>query len=138
MRTRYFIAGGLWIGAFAVRIFHPRKPIRSPAAPYRIQDDPAAVGVLTAYLWIVVAAVFQILPFLQPLGAAMPDLLLQQNLARHALGLGFMTLLIVSVGWKMLPGFGGGQPQGPNLIWGAVVLGNLAVLLRIIRTIAPQ
>lgn len=125
------VAGGLLIGAWAVRIFHARKKIVAPAAPYRVWEDPAAVGVLTAYGWLVVAAGLFLLPVGLRLGLALPDAWLQPNLARHALGLGFMTQLIVSVGWKMLPGFGGGTPQGRGLIWSAVLLGNLAVGCRI-------
>lgn len=130
-----FYAGGLLTGAFAVRIFHARKPIRGEPAPYRIGEDPAALGVLTAYLWIVTAAVFLILPLLQQAGVPIPGQLLQKNLARHALGLGFMTLLIISVGWKMLPGFAGCLPQARGLIWSAVLPGNLAVLLRVIPAV---
>ena len=43
-----------------------------------------------------------------------------------------MTLLIISVGWKMLPGFGGGQTSGRGWLWRAVLLGNFAVLFRIL------
>lgn len=135
--TATFYAGGLLAGAFAVRIFARRKPIQGTAPPYRISEDPAAVGVLSAYVWMVCAAAFLIVPLLARSGIPTPVPLLQDNLARHAIGLGFMTLLIISVGWKMLPGFAGGQPRGRRLIWGAVWLGNLAVLLRITAAIIP-
>ncbi len=124
-------AGGLLTGAFAVRIFQVRKTFPNAVAPYRIWREPAAVGVLSAYVWVVVAAGLLLLFPLQSAGVQIPDQLLQKNLARHAIGIGFMTLLIISVGWKMLPGFGGGQPRGQGWLWGAVLLGNLAVLLRI-------
>ena len=43
-----------------------------------------------------------------------------------------MTLLIISVGWKMLPGFNGCRPRARGLIWTAVVLCNVATLLRLL------
>ncbi|MEO6992937.1 MAG: hypothetical protein ABI273_04880 [Lacunisphaera sp.] len=133
-----FYAGGLLVGVFAVRIFQTRKPILHAVVPYRITEDPAAVGVLSAYIWVVVGAGLLLLLPLQAAGVPIPGPLLQKNLARHAIGLGFMTLLIMSVGWKMLPGFGGGQPRGRGLVWSAVSLANLAVLLRILPALFPS
>lgn len=49
---------------------------------------------------------------------------------RHALGAGFVTLLIVGMGTLLLPGFAGGRaPGGPATagLW----LGNLAAALRV-------
>jgi uncharacterized protein involved in response to NO len=132
-----FYAGGLLTGIFAVRIFRTRKPIPHAVVPYRIWEDPAAVGVLSAYVWATVGAGLLLLLPLQEAGVPVPGQLLQKNLARHAIGLGFMTLLIVSVGWKMLPGFGGGQPRGRRMIWSAVLLINLAALLRILAAVFP-
>lgn len=130
-------AAGLLGGAFAVRIFQARKPIKDTQVPYRAWEDPAGVGVLTAYFWIVVAAGFLLLTPWPQAGVEFPAFLWQKNLSRHAIGLGFMTMLIVSVGWKMLPGFTGGQPRGRGLLWAAVLLGNLAVLLRILPVLFP-
>ncbi|HNQ73069.1 MAG TPA: hypothetical protein PKN95_05640 [Verrucomicrobiota bacterium] len=125
-------AGGLGCGIFAVRIFHPRKPTSHPAAPYRLWEDPAAIGVVCAYVWCLMAALFLLLIALQQFGLPIPPSLGQNNLPRHALGAGFMTLLILSVGWKMLPGFGGGRPRARGLMWSALLLANLATLLRIV------
>lgn len=130
-------AGGLGCGIFSVRIFHRRKPTSNPAVPYRIWEDPAAVGVVCAYAWGAVATLFLLLIALQQFGVAIPPALAQKNLPRHALGAGFMTLLIISVGWKMLPGFGGGRPQGRRLIWSAILLGNLTALFRIAPALLP-
>jgi len=130
-------AGGLLSGAWAVRIFHARKPITGARNPYRVWEDPAAVGVWSAYAWTGVAAALLLLPALREAGATIPVELLQKNLPRHALGVGYMTLLILSVGWKMLPGFGGGQPRGRPLLWSAVLLGNLAGVLRILPAVIP-
>lgn len=132
-----FHAGGLLVGAFAVRIFHARKPVPAGAVPYRVWEDPASVGVVSAYAWLVVAGGLLLLFPLRSAGVPIPAEWLQQNLARHALGLGFMTQLIMSVGWKMLPGFRGGRPRGPRLLWSAVLLGNLAVLLRLLPALSP-
>jgi hypothetical protein len=125
-------AVGLLDGAAGVRVFQARKPIAGNQPAYRITEDPAAVGVVSAYFWAVVSAVFLLLFSLHQFGVHVPFSLAEKNLARHTAGAGFMTLLILSVGWKMLPGFSGGSPRARSLVWAAVVLGNLAALLRIL------
>lgn len=125
-------AVGLLGGAEGVRIFHARKPLKGGQPAYRITEDPAAVGVVSAYVWAVVAALTFLLFALQQFRVPFPAPLADRNLARHAAGAGFMTLLILSVGWKMLPGFGGGRPRARGLVWAAVALGNSAAFLRIL------
>lgn len=125
-------AAGLLCGTAAVRIFQARKPIVGNQPPYRITEDPAAVGVASAYVWAVAAAGLLVLFALHQFRVPLPLSLVEKNLARHAAGAGFMTLLIVSVGWKMLPGFGGGRPRARGWMWTAVALGNAAALLRIL------
>ncbi|HTO02827.1 MAG TPA: hypothetical protein VL069_03955 [Opitutus sp.] len=123
---------GLVFGIGAVRIFQARKPITGGQPAYRITEDPAAVGVVSAYIWAAVAVLFLLLFALNQFYPQGPWLWVEKNLARHAAGAGFMTLLILSVGWKMLPGFNGGRPRARGLIWMVVVLGNVATLLRIL------
>ena len=125
-------AAGLLAGTVGVQVFRHRKPIVGNQPPYRIAEDPAAVGVASAYLWVVVAALFLLGFALHQFGVHVPLPLADRNLARHTAGAGFMTLLILSVGWKMLPGFGGGRPRARGLMWTAVGLGNAAALLRIL------
>lgn len=126
-----FYGCGILTGTFSVRIFHLRKAIPHAQIVYRMREDPAAIGVATAYFWAVMAALFLFALALARAGAPLPAEAAQENLARHAMGAGFMTLLIISVGWKMLPGFGGCLPHGRGLLWCAVALGNAAALLRI-------
>lgn len=125
-------AAGLLAGTVGVQVFRHRKPIVGNQPPYQITEDPAAVGVASAYLWVVVAALFLLGFGLHQFGVHVPLPLADRNLARHTAGAGFMTLLILSVGWKMLPGFGGGRPRARGLMWTAVALGNAAALLRIL------
>jgi len=127
---------GLLVSTFSSRIFHHRKAIPHSQLTYRMREDPAAVGVASAYAWAVIAAAFLFLFALGASGIPIPALLAQKNLARHAMGAGFMTLLIISVGWKMLPGFGGCLPSGRSHLWAAVILGNTAVALRIVSALA--
>lgn len=130
-------AAGLIVGAFSVRIFHARKKIPGAMRTSWLREDPAAAGVLTAYIWAVVAALFLIVLALEQAGVRILAQWAQANLARHAVGLGFMTLLIVSVGWKMLPGFCRGRPRGRGWLWSTVWLGNLAVVLRLLPSVLP-
>lgn len=123
---------GLFCGIGAVRIFQARKAITGGQPAYGITEDPAAVGVVSAYIWAVVAALFLLLFALNQFFPDGPWPWVEKNLARHAAGAGFMTLLILCVGWKMLPGFNGCRPRARGLIWTVVVLGNLATLLRIL------
>lgn len=124
-------AAGLASGTFSVRIFHPRKPGAGMWA------DPAASGVVCAFVWAVAAALLLIFLALHRAGVPLPAAMADENLARHAAGAGFMTLLIISVGWKMLPGFGGGRPGGRGWLWAAVVLANAATLLRVLPRLVP-
>lgn len=126
-----FYGCGILVGIFSVRIFHRRKAIPHAQTAYRMREDPAAVGAASAYFWAAAASVFLFASALSHVGAPIPARLAQENLARHAMGAGFMTLLIISVGWKMLPGFGGCLPAGRGRLWCAVVLGNIAAALRI-------
>lgn len=131
-----FYGGGILTGTFSVRIFHRRKVIPHAQTTYRMREDPAAVGAATAYFWAVVTAFFLFAGVLAHAGIPLPAQAAQENLARHAMGAGFMTLLIISVGWKMLPGFGGCLPHGRGRLWCAVVLGNAAALLRVSSLLA--
>jgi hypothetical protein len=126
-----FIAAALLAGAYSVRIFHPRKPGAAMWA------DPAATGVACSWAWAAIAAMFLLVLALHRAGLPLPASLADENLTRHAAGAGFMTLLIISVGWKMLPGFGGGRPRGRGWMWAAVIFANAAALFRILPALAP-
>lgn len=127
----FFYGSGILSGTFSARIFYRRKIIPHATTAYHMREDPAAVGVATAYFWAILTAVFLFTFALEKTGIPFPISMTQENLARHTMGAGFMTLLIISVGWKMLPGFGGCLPHGRRYLWGAIALGNATVLLRI-------
>lgn len=123
---------GIALGAAAVRVFGRRTPFPGDRGRYRIVGDPGAVAAVTAYVWALFAAVVLVLFALQNMGLYLLPGGVPRDLGLHAVGAGFMTLLIYAVGWHMLPGFGGGQPRGRACLWLAVALGNAAVLLRIL------
>jgi len=117
----------------AVRVMHSQTPIRSGKARYCFWRDPAGIGVLTAYLWAAMGAALLLLYAVVTWWSSVnASVFILKDLSRHAMGAGFMTLLIFSVGWTMLPGFAGGSPRGPRWMWCAVILGNLAVILRVL------
>ena len=90
----------------------------------------------SAYTWLAIAALIGIvrsLGFL--LGSA--DLI-PLDAERHALTIGFVTLLILGMAARMLPGFSGKRGVAfPNLVLLTFVLGNGAALLRIVPLFMP-
>jgi uncharacterized protein involved in response to NO len=84
----------------------------------------------TAYAWLVVVAALMVAGGLALLvGAAPPPL----DAERHALGAGFVTLLIFGMGVRLLPGFvGRGHVASSRLAWLTLWLGNAAALLRVV------
>lgn len=126
-------AAGIFAGSFSIRVLHPRAPFKADKEPYLFRNDPSGTGVLTAYIWGVVAAI--LLGAYAWAGIVRGDagsLEHARILALHAMGLGFMTLLIVSVGWAMLPGFAGQSPRGRKWIWSAIFLCNIAAAFRVV------
>ena len=124
---------GILLTVPAVKVMHPQTPMRSSKDRYCFWRDPAGIGVLTAYLWAAVGAVLLLIYAAVTWWTGMnASVFILKDLARHTMGAGFMTLLIISVGWTMLPGFAGGSPRGPRWMWCAVILANLAVMLRVL------
>jgi hypothetical protein len=59
-----------------------------------------------------------------------------QDAARHALMLGFITLLIFGMAPRMLPGFSGKRAAAfPSLVVWTFVLGNAAATLRVVPSL---
>lgn len=121
-------AAGIVIGIPAVRVFHRRTPFPGKQRTYHLIRDPAGLGVVAAYGWAIVAAFFLLIFAWQELAGGVA---VAKDLPLHAIGAGFMTLLILSVGWTMLPGFGGGNPRGLRWICTALALANVAVFFRV-------
>jgi uncharacterized protein involved in response to NO len=89
----------------------------------------------SAYTWLAIAAALLIAGALLSLaGAPAPPL----DAERHALGAGFVTLLIFGMGARLLPGFSGREHVAhPRLVWATFWLGNAAALLRVGPLLVP-
>lgn len=117
------------LGAFvlALGVFAPRRPL--PRRPVRPLTDPIQLHALTAYLWLLVAAA--LLAQSGMAAAAAGATAVRSDAEWHALGAGFVTLLILGVGAHLLPGFARRPVRGQGLIWLTLVLGNAAAILRL-------
>jgi uncharacterized protein involved in response to NO len=107
------------------------RPLPPPASDLRAAD-----GLLrSAYAWLAVAAVLSVSgAVLSAVGALAPPL----DAERHALGAGFVTLLIFGMGARLLPGFLGREHlASPRLVWATFWLGNAAALLRVGPLLVP-
>jgi uncharacterized protein involved in response to NO len=111
----------------ALGIFAQRRPL--PRRPVRSRTDPLQVLVITAYGWLLITALFLILSSFGQL--VMPVAAIQPDAERHALGTGFVSLLILGIGGHLLPGFARQPLRNARLSWVIVILGNLAALLRV-------
>jgi hypothetical protein len=62
-----------------------------------------------------------------------------QDMARHALAVGFVTLLICGMAARMVPGFSHKKGLAyPRLVMVIFVMGNLAAVLRVIPMLFPS
>ena len=120
-------AVGLLTLALAVGIFGPRRPL--PRRPVRLWRDSLQLHAVAAWGWAVLAAGLLALSGAAALGAgvAAPPV----DGVRHALGAGFVTLLILGVGGHLLPGFARRPLRSRGLTWATLAAGNLAALLRV-------
>lgn len=130
-RLAQALALGLF--TFALGVFAPRRPL--PHQPVRLLADPVQWHALSAYLWLVVAAVILAWTGSAAVGAnasAFPG-----DAEVHALGAGFVTILILGVGARLLPGFSRRPLRSRALVWFTLVLGNVAALLRVGPLLLP-
>ncbi|HEU5328769.1 MAG TPA: NnrS family protein [Thermomicrobiales bacterium] len=118
-----FIIG---MGIFARRLPLPRQPVR-------VFTDPQQWHALTAYGWLAVAALLLAGNGLGALG--LPGLITTPDAERHALGAGFVTVLIVGVGAHLLPGFTRRPLRSRALLWATAVVGNAAALCRVVPVV---
>lgn len=85
--------------------------------------------VYSAYAWFILGVVFDTLLELPKVNELVS---IPQDAARHALLLGFITLLIFGMAVRMLPGFSGKRKLAhPQLVLWLFLLGNAAAVLRI-------
>ncbi len=121
------------------RIFQPgpeRRPTR-PGLPDYGEFGRFDWLVYAAYVWLVLGALFEIIA-----GAAVLfsfDLLHSQDASRHTYLLGFVTLLILGMAVRMIPGFvGKKQVAVPMLVSATFWLGNSAAVFRVLPLIMPM
>jgi uncharacterized protein involved in response to NO len=91
--------------------------------------------IVPAYTWLGVAGLLMILEGLAWWGLTpRPPL----DAERHALGAGLVTLLILGMSIRMVPGFSGRKLHSARLVWATVWLGNAAVILRVLPLFLPS
>ena len=112
----------------------PEPATRARAYRTRVAQERGTYGpfvalVASAYLWAVIGGLFLLTNGLSELfGQAAP---LADDMIRHSLTIGFVSLLICGLAPRMLPGFSGGTSRGAVLVSATLWLGNLAALLRV-------
>jgi uncharacterized protein involved in response to NO len=114
--------------AAALRVFLLRR--RDAALP---ASDPHYVKpverlLVSSYCWLVLTGLLKLLRLGAVAGIAVPVL---PDAELHALGSGFVTLLILGMGARMLPGFAGRTIASVGLVSATFWLGNLSAGLRV-------
>lgn len=91
--------------------------------------------IYSAYAWLVAAALMDLVRVLPVVNEMV---LMPLDAARHALTLGFITLLIFGMAVRMLPGFSGKRAlaHSPLVVW-TFLLGNSAAFLRVAPLLLP-
>ena len=111
-----------------------RKPTR-PNYPDYGEFGRFEVLVISAYAWLAFASIVAVIE-----GAAAllgNPALLNPDLERHAITVGFITLLIFGMAVRMLPGFSGkSRVASTRLVLATFWLGNLAALCRVLPLFA--
>lgn len=112
--------------AFGVGVFARRR--RLPRQQVRLVTDPIPLHAVTAWLWLMGAAVLLSLSSFATLGVV--SMTLPVDAEWHVLGAGFITLLILGVGAHLLPGFSRRPFRMPMIVWATLLLANAAAILR--------
>jgi hypothetical protein len=118
----WLLLAGLAITTYALSVFGPgiaRQPLQDHARLTRI-------GVRSAFAWAFVGVGILAAG---TLGAA--NSYLQVSAGRHALALGFVTLMIYAVAARAVPTFLGRRLWSPRLQAATLLIANLGVLLRV-------
>lgn len=88
-----------------------------------------------AYAWLGVAGLLLVADALGGWGFGWRP---PQDAERHAIGAGLVTLLILGMAVRLLPGFTGRRLASVQLVWATVWLGNAAALLRVVPLFLPS
>jgi len=119
----WLLLAGLATTTYALNVFGPgiaRQPLRDHARLTRI-------GVRSAFGWAFVGIGILAAGTLGAAGSY-----LQVSAGRHAVALGFVTLMIFAVGARALPAFLDRRLWSPSLQIGTLVIANLGVVLRVV------
>jgi hypothetical protein len=122
-----------------------RKPTRKHYPDYG-EFGRFELLIISAYAWLAFASIVAVLngvailagiPALSTVAAGTPTL--NPDIERHAMTLGFITLLIFGMAARMLPGFSG-KPRvaSTRLVMATFWLGNTATVFRIAPLLAPD
>ncbi|GCE29909.1 hypothetical protein KDA_53930 [Dictyobacter alpinus] len=100
----------------------------------RVSDEGKAYGpfvalVASSYLWAMLGGILLLADGLSVLisGSVLVDI----DIIRHSLTIGFISLLISGIAPRMLPGFSGKHIASASLVRATLWLGNIAALLRV-------
>jgi uncharacterized protein involved in response to NO len=129
---RLLQVGGLLLFVLALGIFARRRP--SPRAVRRLAADPAHLHTLAAYIWFLIGTA---LIGWQGLALLVPGLPAPPDGERHALGAGYLTVLILGIGVRLLPGFARRPLRHEGFCWATLVLANGAAVLRVGPPLLP-
>lgn len=113
-----------------------RKPTRKNYPDYG-EFGRFELLVISAFIWLVFAASIGIMNAIAALFTG--SSLFNPDIERHAITIGFITLLIFGVAVRMLPGFSGkSRIASTRLVMATFWLGNLATIFRVLPLFAPQ
>ncbi len=127
------LSGALALAIVALNTFRPRRQL--PRRRVRIFTSPLQLHIVTAYLWLATTAVFALSRGISMIGFDVWNV--PSDAERHALGAGFVTLLILGVGSEMLPGLARERSRRPGLHWATLILANAAAISRVVPLLFP-
>jgi uncharacterized protein involved in response to NO len=139
-----FALGNALLGLFCVAF-----PLRSGVPlgvrrAIRRSDPPAMVVafrfpnalIRSAYAWLLVAGLLLISDGVADLAGG--PLRWSGDAVRHTITAGYLTLLILGMGARLLPGFARQRPRSPRRLLIVAVAGNLAALCRVLPLLAAS
>ncbi len=113
-----------------------RKPTRKNYPDYG-EFGRFELLVISTYAWLAFAAFVGIIDGIAALLTGSP--LFNPDIERHAITVGFITLLIFGMAVRMLPGFSGkSRIASTRLVLATFWLGNLATIFRVLPLFSPQ
>ena len=128
-------------GILDVPFRRTRRDLAGREGPPRSEDRAAEWLIVAAYAWLAVAGLLLAWEGVAGLvslsgsdGLTGPP----RDAERHALGAGLVTLLILGMAVRLVPGFVGRPLYSARLVWATVWLGNGAALLRVAPLFLPS